>query len=151
MVHDIINGSNLYAAPGTDGLPSLLYKVCWSVLGTPLTEVMQAIRAGKQLQKSMLTSLMVFGSKPKKPNSILPNDKRKISLLNADFKVSTGLEADLLKGAATHALSPLQLVASEDRRIHHGISLARNAIHAAGKRGHPGCGILDTDLIAAFD
>ena len=44
-----------------------------------------------------------------------------------------------------------QLVACEDRRIHHGINFARNAIYAAGKPGHPGCGILDTDLIAAFD
>ena len=31
------------------------------------------------------------------------------------------------------------------------INLARNAIHVASKAGHPGCGILDTDLIAAFD
>ena len=29
--------------------------------------------------------------------------------------------------------------------------MARNIIFAAGKPGHPGCGILDTDLIAAFD
>ena len=131
--------------------PSLLYKECWNVLGNPLTEVMQSIRDGQELQKSMRTSLMVFGSKPKKPNSILPGDKRKISLLNSDFKVATGIEADLLNQSATHTLSPLQLVAGEDRRIHHGINLARNAIHAASKKGHPGCGILDTDLIAAFD
>ena len=31
------------------------------------------------------------------------------------------------------------------------INMARNAIYAAGKPGHQGCGILDTDLIAAFD
>ena len=94
---------------------------------------------------------MVFGSKPKKPGSILPRDKRKISLLNSDFKTATGLEASLLKEFATHTLSPLQLVAGSDRKIQHGINKARNAIHAAGKPGHPGCGILDTDLIAAFD
>ena len=116
-----------------------------------VTEVMLAVHERQKLQQSMRTSLMVFGSKPKKPNSILPSDKRKISLLNSDFKVSTGLEADLLKESATHTLSPLQLVAGEDRRIHHGINLARNAIYAAGKPGHQGCGILDTDLIAAFD
>ena len=57
----------------------------------------------------------------------------------------------MFKSAATHTLSHLQLVAGDDRRIHHGINLARNAIHAAGRAGHPGCGILDTDLIAAFD
>ena len=150
-VRSVVNSSNLYAAPGTDGIPSLLYKECWNVLGTSLTEVMLEINAGKNLQKSMRTSLMVFGSKPKKASSILPGDKRKISLLNTDFKVATGLEADLLKNAATHTLSQLQLVAGEDRRIHHGINLARNAIYAAGKQGRQGCGILDTDLIAAFD
>ena len=150
-VKKVVNSSNLYAAPGTDGLPGLLYKECWSVLGTSLTEVMLAIHGGQKLQTSMRTSLMMFGSKPKKASSILPGDKRKISLLNSDFKVATGLEADLLKESATHTLSPLQLVAGEDRRIHHGINLARNAIHAAGKQGHQGCGILDTDLIAAFD
>ena len=57
----------------------------------------------------------------------------------------------MFKSAATHTLSHLQLVAGDDRRIHHGINSARNAIHAAGRAGHPGCGILDTDLIAAFD
>ena len=65
--------------------------------------------------------------------------------------MATGLEARQFKKTATHSLSPLQLVAGEDRRIHHGINFARNAIYAAGKPGHPGCGILDTDLIAAFD
>ena len=29
--------------------------------------------------------------------------------------------------------------------------MARNAIYAAGRPGHAGCGILDTDLVAAFD
>ena len=100
-VKQVVNSSNLYAAPGTDGIPSLLYKECWNVLGTALTEVMLAVSEGQTLQKSMRTSLMVFGSKPKKPSSILPSDKRKISLLNADFKVATGLEAELLKKSAT--------------------------------------------------
>ena len=77
---------------------------------------------------------MVFGSKPKKPNSKKPGDKRKISLLNSDFKTATGLEAKWMKKVATHTLSHLQLVAGNDRRIHHGIILARNAILATGKK-----------------
>ena len=105
----------------------------------------------RALPPSMRTSLMVFGAKPKKASSILPRDKRKISLLNADFKIATGLEAEMFKDTATHTLSHLQLVAGNDRRIHHGINMARNAIFAASRPGHPGCGILDTDLIAAFD
>ena len=93
---------------------------------------------------------MVFGSKPKKPNSLLPQDKWRISLLNSDFKVASGLEAGRMKPMLTHTLSHLQLVAGKDRRIFHGINLARDAIWAAGKRGQ-GCGILDTDLVAGFD
>ena len=112
---------------------------------------MISIHKGHHLSSSQRTSLMVFGSKPKKPNSIKPGDKRKISLLNADFKVATGLEAKWMKQVATHTLSHLQLVAGNNRRIHHGINLARNAIHAAGKDRRNGFGILDTDLIAAFD
>ena len=93
---------------------------------------------------------MVFGTKPKKASSLKPSDKRRISLINSDFKTMTGLEARRLKKLATHILSPHQLVAGSNRRIHHGIARARDAIFAAGKRKE-GCGILDTDYIAAFD
>ena len=150
-VRETINESNLLAAPGKDGIPSLLYKECWSVLGDHLTAIMNEIFECKELPVSMITSLMVFGTKPKKPGSILPKDKRRISLLNSDFKVATGLEARKFKATATHTLSHLQLVAGDNRRIHHGINMARNAIYAAGQPVHSGCGILDTDLIAAFD
>ena len=93
---------------------------------------------------------MVFGSKPKKPNSLKPQDKRRISLLNSDFKIASGLDEGRLKKTLTHSLSPLQLVAGNDHNIHHGINLARDAIWAAGRSGR-GCGILDTDLVAGFD
>ena len=149
-VKETVDNSNLHAAPGNDGIPSLFYKACWNTMGEPLTEVMQEIFQLKPLSSSLRTSLMVFGSKPKKPNSIKPQDKRRISLLNSDFKTASGLEARRLKKTLTHTLSPLQLVAGDDRRIHHGINLARDAIWAASKRGQ-GCGILDTDLVAGFD
>ena len=125
--------SNLLAAPGTDGIPSLLYSKCWEVMGTALTEVVQAIHQGGKPTPFMQTCLMVFGSKPKKPNSVKPGDKRRISLLNSDFKIVTGMEARRFGKTATHTLSPVQLVAGSDRRIHHGINLARDAIHHAGK------------------
>ena len=150
-VFKVLSNSNLRATPGTDGIPSLLYKEHWDLLGDHLTQIMTEIFECKPLPKSMSTSLMVFGAKPKKPGSLLPKDKRRISLLNADFKLASGLEASHFRNVATHTLSPLQLVPGNDRGIHHGINLARNAIYAAGKPGHPGCGILDTDLVAAFD
>ena len=95
---------------------------------------------------------MVFGSKPKKPNSTKPSDKRKISLLNADFKITTGITNSRFKkvNVATHTLSPCQLAVGDDRRIHHGINSARDAIYAAGQ-GKEGVGILDNDYQAAFD
>ena len=62
----------------------------------------------------------------------------------------TGIEAKRLRKVMPHTVSHLQLVGGGDRRIHHGIALARDAIQAAGK-SNLGCGILDTDLIAAFD
>ena len=77
-------------------------------------------------------------------------NKRRISLLCSDFKLITGIEADRFNRTATHTLSPLQLVAGEDRRIHHGICRARDAIQAAGRR-REGCGLLDLDFMAGFD
>ena len=142
--------SNLHAAPGSDGLTTFLYQQCWDVMGDSLTEVTQSIHQGSSPTLSQRTSLMVFGSKPKKPNSIIPSDKRRISLLNSDFKVVTGIDANRFKKVATHTLSPCQLAAGNDRRIHHGINKARDAIWAVGQRGE-GAGILDNDYQAAFD
>ena len=94
--------------------------------------------------------MMVFETKPKKFNSIHPGDRGRISLLNADFKVVTGVEARRFGKTATHSLSPVQLVAGDDRRIHHGINLVRDAIQAVGRR-RKGCGLLDLDFLAGFD
>ena len=63
----------------------------------------------------------------------------------------SGLGLRRLKSLATKTLSPYQLVAGDDRRIHHGINLARDAIQAASKSPKIGCGIADTDFQAAFD
>jgi hypothetical protein len=130
-VIDTLSEANLHAAPGSDGITSFLYKECWDTLGDSLTEVVQAVHGGKQPTRSQRTSLMVFGTKPKKSRSLKPSDKRKISLLNADFKITTGIDAKRFKKVATHTLSPCQLAAGDDRRINHGINKARDAVQAA--------------------
>ena len=79
-----------------------------------------------------------------------PTDKRKISLLNADFKIITGIINERLKKIASHTLSSCQLAMGSDRRIHHGINSARDAIIAAGRKNIC-AGILDNDYQAAFD
>ena len=149
-VKEILWNSNQHAAPGTDGLTAFLYKQCWDIFGDSLTAVSQEVFKGKPPTPSQRTSLMVFGAKPKKHKSLKPKDKRKISLLNVDFKTMTGIHAKRLRKVMPHTVSAHQLVGGGDRRIHHGIALARDAIHAAG-HSRLGCGILDTDLIAAFD
>ena len=50
---------------------------------------------------------------------------------------------------ATRTHSPFHLVSGDDRRIHLGINLARDAIYASGKI-KTGCGLLDTDYLADF-
>ena len=105
---------------------------------------------GESPSPSQRTSMMVFGCKSKKPTSLKPTDKRRISLLNADYKLATGIEARRYNKVTTHTLSPNQLVSGNNRCIHHGINLARDTIYAAGK-SKVGCGILDMDFMAAFD
>ena len=149
-VKSSVSKSNLHAAPGTDGLTSYFYHYCWDIVGDALTEVVQDIHGGQPPTLSQRTSLMVFGCKPKKPKSTKPGDKRKISLLNSDFKTTTGITNERFKELATHTLSPCQLAMGSDRRIHHGINQARDAIMAAGN-GREGVGILDNNYEAAFD
>ena len=74
--------------------------------GDSLYQVTNAIAQGETLTTSQRTSLMVFGTKPKKPVSFLPEDKRRIILLNSDFKLCTALEADKYKETFTHTLFP---------------------------------------------
>ena len=93
---------------------------------------------------------MVFGNKPgKKAKSLLISDRRKLSLINVDFKLMTGIEAARIRKIMCRTISPLQLVTGGDKRISHGVAMARDTIHAAGVNRDP-CEILDTNLMAAF-
>ena len=87
---------------------------------------------------------MIFTNKPKKQNCMKPSSKRRISLLNCDFKAVTGIEMMRYKRTLDHTLSPFQMAAGSDRRITHAISLARDAVFIAGKK-EEGCGVADLD------
>ena len=47
--------SNLNAAPGSDGIPSLFYKECWKIMGDSLHAIMKEIFEGKKLPPSLRT------------------------------------------------------------------------------------------------
>ena len=70
-----LKDANHGAAPGTDGITSLVYKLCWDSMGDALTAVAEAKFDGEKLPNSMRTAMMVFGTKPKKANSLKPGDK----------------------------------------------------------------------------
>ena len=149
-IKSVLDSCRPHAAPGTDGQTVYLYKQCWEILGDSLTEVVQAVFKGSRPSASRRTSLMVFGNKPgKKANSLLISDRRKLSLLNSDFKLMTGIEVARIRATMSRTVSSLQLVTGGEKRMSHGVAMARDAIHAAGK-SRERCGILDTDLIAAF-
>ena len=150
-VKESVWSANIHAAPGNDGLTNLVYKQCWDIVGDALTGVAKAVLGGESPTLSQRTSLMVYGNKANKPiNSPDPKHKRRISLLNSDFKVISGIPNQRLKKVATHTLNQNQLSAGDDRRIHHGINKARDAIFMASSRNQ-GAGILDNDYMAAFD
>ena len=87
-VFQTLKSSNLRAAPGSDGITSLVYRECWDSMGDALTDMVLARFQGDKMPLSMRTSMMVFGAKPKKPHSLKPGDKRRISLLNCDIRRS---------------------------------------------------------------
>ena len=149
-VEESVKTSNIHAAPGSDGITSLVYRECFNILGDALTEVVKMIHDGHQPTRSQRTSMMLFSSKPGKSSSLKPQDKRRLSLLNSDFKILTGVELGRYNKVLTHTLSPHQLAAGDDRRISFGICKARDAIYAAS-RSKTGCGIADNDFEAAFD
>ena len=117
-IWNVLCHSNLLASPDMDSIPALLYKECWAYLKEPLTEMCVAIHAGDAPTLSQRTSLMIFGTKPKKLNSLKPSDKRRISLLNSDMKIITGIESRRFHMTASHSISPMQLVTGTDHRIH---------------------------------
>ena len=123
--------SNLNASAGTDGITALVYKDCWKDLGDSLLELCKSIFCGAEPTTSMRTAKIIFCPKPKKPNSSKPSDKRRISVLNCDFKPYEGLLARRFRKVGERTLSPLQYVAGRNRLIHHGITRARDAITSA--------------------
>ena len=69
--------------------PADLDKAAQNIL---LAEVDTRFTTEQQPTVSQRTSLMVCTGKPGKEKSLKVKDKRRLSLLNADFKIITGVE-----------------------------------------------------------
>ena len=85
-----------------------------------------------------------------KISSLEPTDKRRLSILNTNFKLYEGLISRRFRKLGDRILSPLQYAGGKNRKIHHGKSRARDAITKANESGIRG-GIGDQDYIMAFD
>ena len=92
VIKQLIQDSNHHTAPGSDGLTSYIYLKCFNIIGDTLVEVLQTIFDHEKPSISQRTCKMVFANKPGIPNSKKLTDKGKISFLNSDFKILTGLE-----------------------------------------------------------
>ena len=148
-VRESLKKSNKSAAPGCDGLTFLTYDQCWSSLGGHLCEVIRHVVKEGSPSESMRHSLLVFSPKAGKANSLLPRDKRKISLLQSDHKILSGILAARLRRTEDHTLSQHQYAAGP-RRITHAISQARDAIQSVSAH-HKGSSVVQTDFVSAFD
>ena len=149
-IKKVISSSNLSASPGLDGIPGSLYSECWETIKRPLVNMIQEVHKDESPTLSQRTSLMTFCKKPKRALSFKPGDMRRISLINSDMKIITGVDAARFQDIAGHTLSKSQLVAGTELRIHHGINYARDAIHAINRR-KGGAAILDLDFLQGFD
>merc|ERR1712173_310668 len=93
--------ANRNSSPGSDGLTYLTYLACWDSLGHHLSEVLREIVTSGKLPESMKNSFLVFSPKINKENSTRIKDKRKLSLLQTDFKILSGILAGRLRKGRT--------------------------------------------------
>ena len=150
-VKESVWSSNLNGSPGIDGITSLFYKVHWVLVREHLHQVILENFKRRTLSKTQAIGLVVSSPKPKKGNSTKPKDLRRISLLNTNYKIYSGIPARRITKRADRGLSDSQYAAGKDRLIYHAIALAAAAVEAGRKNKREGSGLLDNDSKAAFD
>ena len=128
----------------------ILIEKNWKEVGQLLYESVLYNFKTKSLTKSQSIGLVVVGNKPGKGDSIKVKDKHRISLLNADYKVNSGVLTTRLNKVSDKGLSPAQYVSGSDRRIHHCINMTRDAVFKGNANTRKGSGIQDNDFHAAF-
>lgn len=148
-VKESLKTSNKKSAPGSDGITFLVYEQCWSSLGKDLCNVIREVTKTGSPTESMKHSFLVFSQKPGKTASILPRDKRKLAMLQTDWKILTGILAARLRKTEGHTMSEHQYAAGP-RRITHAICKARDAIQSISPN-QKGCGICEMDFKSAYD
>merc|ERR1712240_411073 len=120
----------------------------------------------KKIKRAAISSLttpegLIYGHKKcadfitKEVSDLLENEfeydtRSQISLLNADFKILTGIENKRFSTIISHIICPSQFALGKEKRIHHAIALARDTIFLSNSR-QKGAAIADLDFKSAFD
>ena len=140
--------ANRNSSPGSDGLTYLTYLACWDSLGHHLSDVIREIVNEVKLPESMKNCFLVFSPKINKENSTKIKDKRKLSLLQTDFKVLLGILAGRLRRTENHTISRHQYAAGS-KRVSQAVCLTRDAIERV--KPSQKVAVFETDYISAFD
>ena len=140
--------ANRNSSPGSDGLTYLTYLACWDSLGHHLSDVIREIVNEGKLPESMKNCFLVFSPKINKENSTKIKDKRKLSLLQTDFKVLSGILAGRLRRTENHTISRHQYAAGS-KRVSQAVYLTRDAIECV--KPSQNVAVVETDYISAFD
>jgi len=146
----ILKSSNLHAAPGTDGITSYFYLKMFDKVEEPLTDVITNMFQRKKPTKSQWTCNIIFANKSNKSDSIKLKDKRKISLINANFKILSGIGNRWHSTILDHTVSDQQFALGKNKNIHHAIAMARDAIRDASKE-KKGSAIANLYFMSAFN
>ena len=140
--------ANRNSSPGSDGLTYLTYLARWDSLGHHLSDVIREIVNEGKLPESMKNCFLVFSPKINKENSTKIKDKRKLSLLQTDFKVLSGILAGRLRRTENHTISRHQYAAGS-KRVSQAVYLTRDAIECV--KPSQNVAVVETDYISAFD
>merc|ERR1712155_469038 len=121
---------------------------CWESLGHHLSEVLRAIVSSGKLPESQKNSFLVFSPKINKESSTRIKDKRKLSLLQTDFKILTGVLTGRLRKTEQHTISRYQF-ATGGKRISEAVCLTRDAIESV--KPTQKAVLYETDYVSAYD
>ena len=113
-----------------------------------LSDVIRVIVKEGKLPESMRNSFLVYSPKLGKENSTRIKDKQKLSLLQTDFKILSGILAGRLKKTENHTISRHQFSAGS-KKVSEAVCLTRNAIECV--KPSERAAVIETDFVSAFN
>jgi hypothetical protein len=94
-IKEALDGMGDLKAPGTNGMPAILYKKFWHLVGDQVvSEVLQVLQGGR-IPEGWNNTIVVLIPKVQKPERL--KDLRPISLCNVVYKLVSKVLANRLK------------------------------------------------------